>query len=170
MKTVATLFITILSQIAYADNACTINGDKFSNSYKQNERIKFSNTALNCERLGLIELEQMLAGGAPIELSVDLNSDGKCEYFIHDKDGSGSGGALYFIYMFNNGEFTTIGEYQSWGITPTHKNGNWYQLISSDLSGREFLISTHTFTNGKYTSSMDTFKCNESTALWEQQK
>lgn len=170
MKIIVSLLLTILAQLAYADNDCTINGDKFSNSYKQSERIKFSDKALQCKKSGLVELEQMLAGNAPIELSVDLNSDGKCEYFIHDKNGSGSGGALYSIYMFNNGDFTSIGDYQSWGIIPTHKKDDWYQLTSSDLSGREFLISTYTYVNGKYKQTMDTFKCNESTALWEQQE
>lgn len=157
----------ILSFPSYSDNACTINNNKFSSGHTPPATIQFTNKDLNCNDSDLIKIKHKLNEYHPIYKKVDLNGDDNCEYFMHDKNGSGSGGALYFIYSFIDGKFTNIGDYQSWGVNPASKKGGWYQLLSTDLSGGDFFLSLYIFENNKYTSTTEIFICNEETGAWE---
>jgi hypothetical protein len=96
------------------------------------------------------------AGGLPNEFhgfTLDLNKDGKNEYFIETIYG-GSGGPDYMIFAQTSGSWRSIGCYQG-VIHVMPAESGWPQLVTTSRGGGgNYAKIYHAFRSGRYEKTL----------------
>lgn len=85
-----------------------------------------------------------------IGFKLDLNKDGKMEYFIIHPHWGGSGGPYFFILSNLKNKWREIGQFQGWFYLLPEKN-DWLQvLVQSRAGGGNYSKTLLEFSESKY--------------------
>lgn len=149
-----TLYIWLLSGACFADpSQSTLDALKVPNSV--DVEVHEKSIKLGDLPDGLLKkLKTHDWGGGTGELPqtvscklVDLNNDGRKEYFTRTSMG-GSGGPLYLIFTKTEGDWQYIGESSNFVLLP--KKSGWHPIVSFGRSGPYYFKSFREYRSGKY--------------------
>jgi hypothetical protein len=161
MKNIIILFLSFLSALSYADGSADLRRFlKVSNAVK----IDIYKIKKLPEDKGIIEVLQGYYSSLKFKFKdftylppkfyfgykLDLNKDGRNEYFINIPCYSGTGGHYYIIISFINNKWKIIGNSQGAFSLLKIKNG-WHPIIFIGRGGNELYAKIlYEFSNGKY--------------------
>ncbi len=166
MKHILATIVLSFPVSIYASNPCSINEPwKFRD--KKSFPAKVDAKACEIEKK---EITPLLPDNESLSIkhSVDLNNDGECEIFAIAKRYGSTAGAYYYIFQKVDNAYKSIGNYRAWNVNLLEIENGYYQIYSSDVSGKNFVERAFSFDGSKYIMSKSmTYMCNESTGRWE---